>query len=165
MKRFAFPMLVVALVLGGVVLVVESSTTGGVYDMTIGELLAQSDTLEGKDVRVNGVVQAGTFREVPGDSIDIRFSIGDVEGNQLQVRFHQLLPDAFQEGRQVIVQGTMLSEDEIECKRLTVKCPSKYKDEAKTDEAKWKEYKEHQKNQLLQSPEPSVPVTEIPAEQ
>ena len=75
-----------------------------------------------------------------GEKIDIQFTIGDVDGNQLKVRFHQLLPDAFQEGRQVIVQGTMLSKDEVECKRLTVKCPSKYKDENKTDADNWKKY-------------------------
>ncbi len=125
----AFPAFVILCVLGGLALVVESSTAGGVYDMTLKELNAKADEYVGRDVRVNGVVQAGTFRELPGDGINIQFDIGDAEGNVLTVKFHQLLPDAFEEGRQVIVQGRLLSTSEIECERLTVKCPSKYKDE------------------------------------
>ncbi|MFT5434355.1 MAG: cytochrome c-type biogenesis protein CcmE [Myxococcota bacterium] len=129
-SRIGFPIFVVMLVLGGLALVVQSSTSGGVFDMTIGELQAQAAEYIGKDVRVNGVVQAGTFRENPSsDKIDIQFVIGDNEGNLMNVHYHQLLPDAFQEGRQVIVQGKLLSEGQIECDRLTVKCPSKYKDE------------------------------------
>lgn len=124
----AFPAFVVLLVLGGLALVVQSSTTGGVYDMTISEVLADPSYV-GRDVRVNGTVAAGSFIEHPGDKIDIEFQISDNEGNSLRVRFHQLLPDAFEEGRSVIVQGKLLNKDEIDCDRLTVKCPSKYKDE------------------------------------
>ena len=137
---WGFTVLVVALVMGGMVLVVQSSTTGGVYDMTIGEVLSQPDKYIGHDLRVNGVIQAGSFKDNGGEEINIEFSVGDSEGNTLNVRFHQLLPDAFKEGRQVIVQGKLLSEHEIECTKLTVKCPSKYKDEATTDEENWKEY-------------------------
>lgn len=150
--RFAFPVVIVGLVLGGLALVVRSSTAGGVYDMTLGELAAQADQLVGKEVRVNGVVQAGSFHEAPGDQIDIAFAIGDAEGHRMKVRFRQILPDAFQEGRQVIVQGKLASKDEIECTRLTVKCPSKYKDEAKTDEESWKSYDPRNHNMGGQPP-------------
>ncbi|MEC8022947.1 MAG: cytochrome c maturation protein CcmE [Myxococcota bacterium] len=128
--HFAFPLFVVALVLGGLTLVVQSSTQGGVYDMTIGELRAKADRYVGKDVRVNGTVQAGSFEELAGDgAVNIRFTLSDSEGNEITVFYHQLLPDAFEEGREVIVAGTLEDEATIECKRLTVKCPSKYKDE------------------------------------
>ena len=128
--HYAFPIFVVALVLGGLTLVVQSSTQGGVYDMTIGELRAKADRYIGKDVRVNGTVQAGSFEELAGDgAINIKFTLADSEGNEITVFYHQLLPDAFEEGREVIVAGTLQDEGTIECKRLTVKCPSKYKDE------------------------------------
>ena len=153
---WGFTLLVVALVMGGIVLVVQSSTSGGVYDMTIGELLADSGKYVGRGVRVNGVIQAGSFKDNPGEEIDIQFSIGDVEGNQINVRFHQLLPDAFKEGRQVIVQGKMLNKHEIECTKLTVKCPSKYKDEGNTDEKAWKSYDAEKKKTVGQP---------VPAEQ
>ena len=130
LAHFAFPIFVVALVLGGLTLVVQSSTQGGVYDMTIGELRAKADRYVGKDVRVNGTVQAGSFEELAGDdAVNIRFTLADSEGNEITVFYHQLLPDAFEEGREVIVAGTLQDEGTIECKRLTVKCPSKYKDE------------------------------------
>ena len=145
-SRYVFPAVVVVLVLGGLALVVQSSTAGGgVYDMTLGELLSQADSYVGKEIRVNGVIQAGSYHEAPGDKIDIWFSIGDVEGHRIKVHYTQILPDAFQEGRQVIVQGTLTSKDAIECTRLTVKCPSKYKDESKTDEDAWKAYDKKQR--------------------
>ena len=141
MRKVAFPVVIALLVVGGLALVVQSSTTGGVYDMTIKELLDRSDDKVGKEIRVNGVIQQKSFKDLSGkDGLDFRFTIGDSEGNRIRVRFHQLLPDAFQEGRQVIVQGKLLSKDEIECYRLTVKCPSKYKDENKTDADMWKGY-------------------------
>ena len=130
LTQLAFPIFVVALVLGGLTLVVQSSTQGGVYDMTISELRATGDRFVGKDVRVNGTVQAGSFEELAGeDAVNIRFTLADSEGNEITVFYHQLLPDAFEEGREVIVAGTLEDENTIECKRLTVKCPSKYKDE------------------------------------
>lgn len=127
--RVAFPAFIVLLVVGGLALVVHSSTSGGVYDMKLGEMLAQADKYVGREVRVSGIIQAGSYREHPGDKINIEFDIGDNEGNIVRVKFHQLLPDAFEEGREVIVQGELVSAEEIECSRLTVKCPSKYKDE------------------------------------
>jgi cytochrome c-type biogenesis protein CcmE len=129
LRALAFPAFIVVLVLSGLGLVVHSSTSGGVYYLTLAELEAKSSEYVGQEIRVTGVVQAESFYEAPGDEINIEFTIGDNDGNLLEVRFHQLLPDAFQEGREVIVWGRLLSADTIECDRLTVKCPSKYKDE------------------------------------
>ena len=45
----------------------------------------------------------------------------------------------------MIVLGKLINKQEIECTKLTVKCPSKYKDEGKTDEKAWKSYDEEKK--------------------
>ncbi len=128
-----FPAVIVGLVVGGLALVVRSSTKGGVYDMTLGQLLAAPAEYVGKDVRVNGSVLAGSFQDASDASgVHVLFTIGDASGQTLEVHYRQLLPDAFQEGRQVIVQGKMVSEKAVECNRLTVKCPSKYQDENST---------------------------------
>ena len=150
---FAFPAIVVFLVLGGLALVVRSSTAGGVYDMTLTELRAQSGNYLGKDVRVNGRVQAGSFRDSSGgDGVHVVFAIGDASGNTMLVHYRQLLPDAFEEGREVIVQGTMHSLTEIECTRLTVKCPSKYQDENATGQSS--QYYQSKKDAPTAAPAP-----------
>ncbi len=139
-RGFGMPLVVIVLVAAGLIMVVKSSTAGGVYDMTIGELNEKRDQYLGKEVRVNGVVLAGSVKDPAGEKIDITFTIGDAEGNRIRVSYHQLLPDAFKEGRQVIVQGVLDAVDHVTCQRLTVKCPSKYKDENKTDDDSWKTY-------------------------
>lgn len=128
-----FPAVIVGLVVGGLALVVRSSTSGGVYDMTLTQLLAAPNDYVGKDIRVNGAVLAGSFHDASdAGGVHVVFSIGDSSGNTMEVHYRQLLPDAFQEGRQVIVQGKMVSAKAVECTRLTVKCPSKYQDENST---------------------------------
>lgn len=127
--QYAFPAFIVLCVGLFFWFVVQASTSGGVYDMSLADLEENKSEYVGKDVRVSGVVQEGSYVEHDGDAINIEFVIGDSEGNTLRVRYRQLVPDAFEEGRQVIVQGKLVSEDEVECDRLTVKCPSKYKDE------------------------------------
>lgn len=130
LKRLAFPLFIAALVLFALALVVQSSTSGGAFEMTLAELRSGGiDQYIGKDVRVTGTVQAGSFRKMAGEKLAFRFTISDAEGNQIDVLWDQLLPDAFEEGREVIVQGKLTSAKEIHCARLTVKCPSKYKDE------------------------------------
>ena len=135
-STFAFPALVIFLVLGGLGLVVRSSTAGGVYDLTLTELLAKRADHVGQDVRVGGNIQAGSFRDASGSGgVHLVFNIADASGNSLEVHYRQLLPDAFEEGREVIVQGQMQEDGSIECGRLTVKCPSKYQDENQTGQA------------------------------
>ncbi len=141
LRRLAFPLFIAALALFALALVVQSSTTGGAFDMTLAELQeAGVDKFVGKEVRVNGTVQAGSFRKLPGEQLAFRFTIGDPAGNQMEVLWDQLLPDAFEEGREVIVQGTLTNTQEIHCSRLTVKCPSKYKDENAVNGQKAKDY-------------------------
>lgn len=154
-RNFIFPAVVVALVVGGLALVVRSSTSGGVYDMTLGDLLGQSAAFIGKDVRVNGRIQAGTFRDLSSsDGVHVVFAISDSSGHTLNVHYRQLLPDAFEEGREVIIQGKLESVSEIECARLTVKCPSKYQDENQTGKAG--QYYQNKRQEAMPSAAPTA---------
>ena len=141
--KYTFPVLIVVLVLGGLLAVMLSSKDGGAFDLTLGELLEDPSDFVGREVRVNGRIVKKSFRErkTADGSIDIEFAIGNSEGQKVTVRYHQILPDAFEEGREVIVAGKLIDGHTIECTRLTVKCPSKYKDEKMTDARKWDEYK------------------------
>lgn len=141
--RYTFPVLIVVLVLGALLAVMLSSKDGGAFDLTLAELLEDSDEFMGREVRVNGRIVKNSFRErkTADGAIDIEFGIGNTDGQKVTVRYHQILPDAFEEGREVIVAGKLIDDHTIECTRLTVKCPSKYKDEKMTDARRWDEYK------------------------
>jgi len=141
--KYAFPVVIVVLVVAGLLAVLLSSKDGGAYDLSLAELLEDPSQFIGREVRVNGTIEKNSFRERKGegDKIDIEFAINNVEGQRLLVRYHQILPDAFQEGREVIVAGKLQDANTIDCSRLTVKCPSKYKDEKTADAKKWEEYR------------------------
>lgn len=141
--KYTFPVLIVVLVVAGLLAVMLSSKDGGAFDLTLSELLDDPSEFVGREVRVNGRIVKKSFRErnTKDNSIDIEFAIGNKEGQKITIRYHQILPDAFEEGREVIVAGKLIDEHTIECSRLTVKCPSKYKDEKTTDAKKWEEYK------------------------
>ena len=155
--KYAFPVVVVMLVLGGLLAVMLSSKDSGAYDLSLSELLEEPSKYIGRDVRVNGTIEKNSYRErkSEGDKIDIEFAINNVDGQRILVRYHQILPDAFEEGREVIVAGKLSDPSTIDCNRLTVKCPSKYKDEKTADAQKWDEYRStFQAGDRLETQEP-----------
>jgi len=149
-KKAAYlPFVVIALAGAIGFFVLSSSTSGGagVYNFTLEELGRDMARVEGKELKVVGQVQAGS---VSGDaaSRNVSFRIEDDKGHTLAVHYARLLPDPFQEGREVILQGR-LTGGVFEATNMTVKCPSRYQDEgmsAAEQDKYWKEgYKKHEK--------------------
>jgi cytochrome c-type biogenesis protein CcmE len=98
-------LILTVLVVGGALLsLVFSSFTGAlVYFYTPTEIAAKGDTLNGKKVRIGGMVQEGTLVKEAG-TLKIRFMVTDGE-NLFPVRYDGMLPDLFREGQGVIVEG------------------------------------------------------------
>ena len=136
-KRAFFPLIIAAIVLGGVVTIVGSSQ--GVYDLEVKEVLANKEKYVNREIKVAGTIAPGS---VTGSTEDgsLHFDIQDEESNVLKVHFtKRLLPDPFAEGRQVIAQGRLREDGVLDSPNLTVKCPSRYQEEGMTEE-KAKEY-------------------------
>jgi cytochrome c-type biogenesis protein CcmE len=60
----------------------------------------------------------------------LSFSIVDSLGAQTKVVYHNSKPTELEQSERVVLQGKMQG-DVFECKSITLKCPSKYKDDKK----------------------------------
>jgi cytochrome c-type biogenesis protein CcmE len=60
----------------------------------------------------------------------LTFSIIDSLGSQTKVIYHNSKPTELEQSERVVLQGKMQG-DVFECKSITLKCPSKYKDDKK----------------------------------
>ena len=100
---------------------------GATYYLTTGELAAQGDDAYGQSVRVAGAIAAGTI-EIDQGTRTLKFDVRD-DGGQLPVVYKGTVPDTFQEGNDVVVEGTLGIDGVFEAKTLVVKCPSRYEPE------------------------------------
>lgn len=60
----------------------------------------------------------------------LSFSIVDSLGSQTKVVYHNTKPAELEQSERVVLQGKMQG-DVFECQNITLKCPSKYKDDKK----------------------------------
>lgn len=60
----------------------------------------------------------------------VSFSVVDSIGGQTKVVYHNSKPAELEQSERVVLQGKMQG-DVFECKSITLKCPSKYKDDKK----------------------------------
>ncbi|MEO5367765.1 MAG: cytochrome c maturation protein CcmE [Magnetococcus sp. WYHC-3] len=93
------------LLIGGALaaLVVTSFTDALVYFYTPSELLGKTAELEGRRIRLGGMVQEGSLVRTEG-TMKIHFLVTD--GTQrVPVRYEGVLPDLFREGQGVVAEG------------------------------------------------------------
>lgn len=116
---------VVALVLVGAVgYLVYSGLRTNVYYQTVNELQAAGATEAGRQVRVAGDVAAGSIVREDSGSV-VHFTITDGSGS-MPVVYQGAIPDIFQPGIQVVVEGKYQPGGEFTATTLLAKCPSKF---------------------------------------
>lgn len=95
-----------------------------VYD--VDQFIAQESALEGKTVRIGGEVMPGVVTDAA--KFEQRFTIVDVanQDGTLLVVHRGALPDTFEVGAHVIVEGMQNTEGIFEAKSVATKCASKY---------------------------------------
>ena len=103
-----------------------------VYYYSPTEYLAKPE-LAKERLRLKGKIEPGTVR-LSADRLDLNFSVTDGQ-KSLPVHYRGAVPDSFQEGLEVVVDGRMAGTGVFEGKELIVKCPSKYESGAKGPEA------------------------------
>ncbi len=117
-------LVVVALVLlSAVGYLVYSGLQTNVYYQTVGELRG-SDTAAGRPVRVSGLVDEGSIVRQDGGSV-LRFSMSDDSGS-IPVVYKGAVPDIFQPGIEVVIEGKYAPGGEFTADTLLAKCPSKF---------------------------------------
>ena len=124
MKRSARIYVVIAVVVLTVVFLIGSGLQDTmVYYVTVDELNAHPAENEGRGLRVNGLVVAGSVVTQAGTTH--RFLIREGEA-EIPVHYQGILPDTFKENHDVLVEGKFRSDGVIVAERIFTKCASKY---------------------------------------
>lgn len=103
-------------------LLLSATQSAGVYYLTIAE--AQTGASGGGQVRVTGKVVAGSI-QYEAKTMQAHFSIGDGP-DTLPVEYKGVLPDAFVNNADVIVEGRYTNGQPFQAQQILTKCPSKY---------------------------------------
>jgi cytochrome c-type biogenesis protein CcmE len=118
---------------GGVVAVAALSTYfismpgTMVYFFTPDEALAKASELEGKTVRIGGMVKTGTVKQQPEVPL-VTFTLWDMKGSEIAVSYKGLAPDMFKESQGVVVEGRIdKSGQTMLAQNLLVKHSEEYK--------------------------------------
>jgi cytochrome c-type biogenesis protein CcmE len=125
-KQFLIAGLVIVVALG--YLGYNAFQGASMYYLTVGELLAKGEAAYGEQLRVSGKAVEGTVQADSGANV-LRFSLADGDGATMPVVYEGIVPDAFKEGADVVVEGGLTPPGVFEASSLLVKCPSKYEPE------------------------------------
>lgn len=94
------------------------------YFYTVDQAVAQGDDLVGQTVRIKGKVEPGSIEGEAG-TLGRKFQVAE-KGKTIWVTYSRALPDTFEEGVEVVAQGTVNDEYTLEADEVLVKCPSRY---------------------------------------
>ena len=121
-----WPLILVALVLAGAFgfLGFNAFKSASIYYLTPTDLLAKGEEGYNDKVRLSGTVMSGTVDSHADNGF--QFTVTDDEGAMIPVVYTGAVPDTFQEGANVVVEGRLTPHGVFEADRLLTKCPSKY---------------------------------------
>ncbi|MFC1947081.1 cytochrome c maturation protein CcmE [Chloroflexota bacterium] len=121
-KRYIIGSLILVIVLGylGFTAFQNSST----YYYTVDELLTDSELTTGQNVRVQGTVEIGSIQE-NDDTRQLHFVLTH-NNSSIPVVYSGIIPDAFQENNDAVVEGNIEKDGTFRAHTISVKCPSKY---------------------------------------
>lgn len=120
-------------------LTISGFQQSSVYYLEVSELKADPGSYTSKGVRISGDIKDGTtVKDLPKKYLE--FIMMDEEGSEMKVVYRGLIPDAYEEGNQVIVEGKYTADtNTFAANTLLVKCPSKYEADAAEGQEETKE--------------------------
>lgn len=131
-KKVKLAIALVTILVALVVLFLQGfSATGGLGQyLTIQEALSQYQQDNKKFLQIEGEVVSSTIKYDPKQPL-LQFQITDGTNN-IEVVLNDIMPDNFDSGYPVIVEGRFNQDMNLAADRLMVKCPSKYEEEVKS---------------------------------
>ncbi len=98
-----------------------------VYYYTVPEVLAKTNEVSRRGIRVSGHVEEGSIVREAGES-RVSFRVIDKETEKtLPVVYQGIIPDTFKDHAEVVVEGQFRPADQtFHATTLLAKCPSKY---------------------------------------
>jgi cytochrome c-type biogenesis protein CcmE len=117
-------------------LIVNGLRSASQYYLTVSELKARAASLQGRPIRLSGIVDGGTIRYDP-ETLYIEFGLVDRVADidkvpPLKVVYQGVKPDLLQNEAQAIVEGTLGPDGVFYARTLLLKCPTRYEEEAAT---------------------------------
>lgn len=97
------------------------------YFYSVDQAVAQGNGIIGETVRIKGQVEPGTIEGEDG-TLGRKFRIAE-KGKTIWVTYDRALPDTFEEGVEVVAQGTVDKNGTLIADEVMVKCPSRYEGE------------------------------------
>jgi cytochrome c-type biogenesis protein CcmE len=131
MPNKKIPIAVTAILIAMGYLMYTGISDTGVYYRTISEVLDKASIFDGQSLRISGEVVEGTV-QYDQENLILRFAVRDMENDRLtmEARYRGIMPDAFKEDVEVILEGTYSQYDNLfDATVLLAKCPSKYEAE------------------------------------
>jgi cytochrome c-type biogenesis protein CcmE len=117
-------------------LIMSGFQQNSVYYLEVNELLKQPEAYKTKGVRISGNVKEGSIQQDIMKKF-LKFTMIDDTGATMTVEYTGLVPDAFTEDVQVIVEGKYdKAKNTFYAKTLLAKCPSKYEADASEENNK-----------------------------
>lgn len=122
-KRFLIGGLVLLAALG--LMIYSAMASNSEYYLTVSEVYALGEKAQQSPVKVGGKVVEGSILW-DRSSNSVRFAIADDKGKTLPVTYTGVVPDSFQPGGEVIVEGKLRQDGSFAATTLLAKCASKY---------------------------------------
>lgn len=93
------------------------------YYKYVDEVMADSQSLQGRKLQVHGYVTPGSIGRKK-DALEYRFDV-QYRGKTLRAYYNGIPPDAFKDEAEVVLTGQLTPEGFV-ATDMTAKCPSKY---------------------------------------
>ena len=125
-RKVRWSFVVAGVAIAGAVLYLVLANTGATaeYYMTINQLRSCT-SCSARTVRVAGVVVANSIEKNTTTQV-VHFQISDSKTGAMPVVYSGVVPDIFQSGAQVVVEGQLGSNGVFSADNLLTKCPSKF---------------------------------------
>ncbi|HEX9014567.1 MAG TPA: cytochrome c maturation protein CcmE [Chloroflexota bacterium] len=120
--RFLIAALIIVAAVGYMIYAAVQS--GSEYYVTTTEVAAMGDKAVGQQMKLGGRVVDGSVTAARGSNT-VSFSITD-GAKELPVVYTGAIPDAFQPGADVIVEGKLGTDGSFQANTMLAKCASKY---------------------------------------
>jgi cytochrome c-type biogenesis protein CcmE len=115
------------IILGSIGYMMAGGVSGNlVWFLTPSELLAKGPELVDAPIRLGGQVAPNSVKWDP-ETLDLRFTMQDTDGSQVEVHAKKAPPQMFREGIGVVVEGRYLSSGVFESTSLMVKHSNEYR--------------------------------------
>lgn len=112
------------------ILLYTGLTDNMVYYYHVDEFVQKASVLDGETIKINGFVGEGTIHK---NGMEYGFTIQGNSERRVHVKYHGVVPDTFQDGCEIVVEGKYDSRMQMfHASTLMAKCPTKYEPGAET---------------------------------